>query len=111
MFVPREEGLDLAWSCSGEPGARGFLLPPGGDRLPDFSPFPTDKFPLRLGTVLRAILHDSAPDQASSGLSGALANRLPGKSALPAWVLLALSRKQRLLRVCWLLSCGEAMGM
>ena len=113
LFVPRVEGPDLAWSCSGWPGARGFLLPPGGDRLPDFSPFPTERCLTspRVKTVFRASLYDFAPDQASAGLSGALANRAPGKSTLPAWAPLALSRKQRLLRVGWLLFCGKAMGV
>lgn len=81
LFVPRGEGQDLAWSYSGWPGARGFLLPPGGDRLPDFSPFPTEGCltSLRVRTVLRAILHDFAPGQASSELFRALAKRPPGK--------------------------------
>lgn len=35
----------------------------------------------------------------------------PEKSTLPAWAPLALGGKQRLLRVGWLLFCGEAVGV
>lgn len=82
MFVPRVEGPDLAWGCSGWPGARGFLLPPGGDRSPDFSLFPTVRYltsPLNEDSPQGCSVYDFAPDQASSGLSGALVNRPPGK--------------------------------
>lgn len=82
--------------------------------MSDFSPFPTKgcRANLRVRTVLRAILHDSASGQASSGLSGALASRPHGKSFLPAWAPLALCRKQRLLsQLAFVLWGGEGSRM